>query len=285
MKKIGILVTVLATSSLFNMVSFAGSWEQQTTGEWKYLNDDGQYVTHNWIEGKDGDSYYLDELGTMKVGWFKANNDWYYASDNGSVLKNQWLSYQGDYYYLDSSGKMLTNSTQDGYGIDENGKRYSLTTYEVFENRDGGISIGSYIPEGEYYFYSSSKIFQSFAVNDFSFDTRNTPFLIKLNNGDIFDGIGRLVPRNQVTPDILQPGMFEVGKDIFEGTYILTQSESREGAPRYMIYNTLPSGADASAPENNIVEKGFINKEPVAVTLKNGQVILVANGQGNFVAP
>lgn len=62
MKKIGkaLLMVSLVSSFTFSatMVSLAGTWEQQANGRWKYLNDDGSYVTSCLIDG-----YYLNSDG------------------------------------------------------------------------------------------------------------------------------------------------------------------------------------------------------------------------------
>lgn len=55
-------VTALLTLSM-GMTTFAGTWQAQEDGQWKYQNDDGGFAT-GWIED-DGKSYYLDDNGIM----------------------------------------------------------------------------------------------------------------------------------------------------------------------------------------------------------------------------
>ena len=86
MKKKGIAAAVLAAglSAAAVMPAFAGEWKQDSTGYW-YQNDDGSYPVAVW----------------------------------------QWLDGNGDgiseCYYFYEDGYMASNTTVDGYTVDENG--------------------------------------------------------------------------------------------------------------------------------------------------------------------
>lgn len=56
------MATALLTLSV-GMTAFAGAWQAQENGQWKYQNDDGSYAT-GWIEDS-GKNYYLDANGIM----------------------------------------------------------------------------------------------------------------------------------------------------------------------------------------------------------------------------
>ena len=64
--------------------------------------------------------YYFDGSGVMKTGWQKIDGAWYYFASSGA-MKTGWLDYAGQKYYLQSSGAMATNTTVDGYNIDDVG--------------------------------------------------------------------------------------------------------------------------------------------------------------------
>ena len=86
MKKKGMAAAVLAAglSAAAAMPAFAGQWEKDSTGYW-YQNDDGSYPAAVW----------------------------------------QWLDGNGDgiseCYYFYGDGYMASNTTVDGYTVDENG--------------------------------------------------------------------------------------------------------------------------------------------------------------------
>lgn len=79
------LVTTLLTLSM-GMTAFAGAWQAQETGQWKYQNDDGTYPANTWQ-------------------WIDGNSD--------GIAEN---------YYFDANGNLLVNgTTPDGNTVDVNG--------------------------------------------------------------------------------------------------------------------------------------------------------------------
>ena len=54
------------------------------------------------------------------MGWFKYNNNWYYFGED-CIMKTGWINTDGNWYYLYSNGMLATNTTIDGYSLDENG--------------------------------------------------------------------------------------------------------------------------------------------------------------------
>lgn len=77
--------TALLTLSM-GVTAFAGTWQAQETGQWKYQNDDGTYLANVWQ-------------------WIDGNND--------GISEN---------YYFDTNGVLLVNGiTPDGNTVDSNG--------------------------------------------------------------------------------------------------------------------------------------------------------------------
>lgn len=86
--------------------------------EWYLLRNDGTMET-GWIT-EGGKWYYLQSDGSMKIGWIKSNGNWYYLNIDGT-MKIGWVQDNEKWYYLSDSGEMITNSTINGYKLDENG--------------------------------------------------------------------------------------------------------------------------------------------------------------------
>lgn len=101
MKKKGLLAMIAAMSLTFATAipAFAGTWEQQNNGDWKYYNDNGSTAT-GWVD-YNGSWYYLDASGSMKTGWVKDEGSWYFLYDSGIMAADTWI----DNYYVNSSGK------------------------------------------------------------------------------------------------------------------------------------------------------------------------------------
>ena len=63
MRKVKLFVATALLTLSMGMTAFAGTWQAQENGQWKYQNDDGGYAT-GWVED-NGKSYYLDANGIM----------------------------------------------------------------------------------------------------------------------------------------------------------------------------------------------------------------------------
>ena len=81
-----------------------GSWQQDETGGWRYVLEDGTYPVSTWIE-IDGNTYHMDENGHRAVGWYQENENMYYFNENGELQRN--------------------TTTPDGYTVNEYGIRVS----------------------------------------------------------------------------------------------------------------------------------------------------------------
>ena len=86
---------------------------------WYFFDANGNMLT-GWIEN-NGNKYYLNQPnGDMPVGWALINDKWYYFEESG-LYKKGWIEYNGHWYYLDSNGQMVTNTTIDGFNINQDG--------------------------------------------------------------------------------------------------------------------------------------------------------------------
>ena len=86
---------------------------------WYFFDANGNMLT-GWIEN-NGNKYYLNKPnGDMTVGWALINDKWYYFEESG-LYKKGWIEYNGHWYYLDTNGQMVTNTTIDGYNINQDG--------------------------------------------------------------------------------------------------------------------------------------------------------------------
>lgn len=86
MRKVKLLLATAILTLSMGMTAFAGSWQAQETGTWKYLNDDGTSPANTWQ-------------------WIDGNND--------GIAEN---------YYFDANGNLLVNGTApDGNIVDSNG--------------------------------------------------------------------------------------------------------------------------------------------------------------------
>ncbi len=153
MKKQTKLVATLSTAALlalgFSAVSMAAGWDN-STGSWRYLNNDGSEVVDTW-KSANGNWFYLDETGVMATDKLiedtsGSKTKYYYVDQYGAMVKNTWkavamsdndnteLNAEYWWYYFGSDGKAYTTDadsklskskikTINGlkYGFDEEG--------------------------------------------------------------------------------------------------------------------------------------------------------------------
>ena len=103
MRKQTKLVAALSATALLaigaSAVTFAAGWNN-STGEWQYLDNDGNAVADAWR---------------------KSGDYWFYLGSDGNMAKNEVVQNDNDYYFVNGDGAMVTNqwvsfdeSTEDG---------------------------------------------------------------------------------------------------------------------------------------------------------------------------
>ena len=98
MKKQTKLVATLSTAALlalgFSAVSMAAGWDN-STGAWRYLNNDGTEVVDEW-KSANGNWFYLDSDGVMATDKLIEDESstkgtkYYYVDQYGAMVKNTW---------------------------------------------------------------------------------------------------------------------------------------------------------------------------------------------------
>lgn len=73
-----------------------------------------------WYRDDNSKWHYKRDSGYEVRGWFNYNNNWYYLGED-YTMKTGWVKINGSWYYLYPDGKLATNTTIDGYSLDENG--------------------------------------------------------------------------------------------------------------------------------------------------------------------
>ena len=138
MRKQTKLVAALSATALLaigaSAVTFAAGWNN-STGEWQYLDNDGNAVTDAWR--KSGDYwFYLGSDGNMAKNEVVQNNDdYYFVNGDGAMVTNQWVSFDEStedgndkrWMYFDSTGKAYRDKN-DKLTVSDiktiNGKKY-----------------------------------------------------------------------------------------------------------------------------------------------------------------
>ena len=128
MKKQTKLVATLSTAALlalgFSAVSMAAGWDN-STGAWRYLNNDGTEVVDEW-KSANGNWFYLDSDGVMATDKLIEDESstkgtkYYYVDQYGAMVKNTWKAVAMDddddsnldaeywWYYFGNDGKAYT---------------------------------------------------------------------------------------------------------------------------------------------------------------------------------
>lgn len=81
MKKVKVLLTTGILALSISFTAFAGTWQAQENGQWKYQNDDGSYAT-GWVSDS-GKGYYFDVNGIMLTSTITPD-DFYVGADGAS---------------------------------------------------------------------------------------------------------------------------------------------------------------------------------------------------------
>ena len=139
MRKQTKLVAALSATALLaigaSAVTFAAGWNN-TTGNWQYLDNDGNPVADDWR--KSGDYwFYLGSDGNMATNEVvQKNEDFYYVNQDGAMVTNQWVAFDTvsddsnadhRWMYFGADGKAYRDR-KDGITISDiktiNGKKY-----------------------------------------------------------------------------------------------------------------------------------------------------------------
>lgn len=138
MRKQTKLVAALSATALLaigaSAVTFAAGWNN-STGEWQYLDNEGNAVADAWR--KSGDYwFYLGSDGNMAKNEVVMNNeDYYFVNADGAMVTNQWVSFDETtedgndkrWMYFGADGKAYRDKNSDLKLADIktiNGKKY-----------------------------------------------------------------------------------------------------------------------------------------------------------------
>ena len=133
--------TMIVASVGVTLPSFAEEAWKEEAGGYRYVLDDGSYVTAQWKK-VDGVWYYFNEKGYRQTGWKKIGNKWYYFSLDGRSQYG-WQTIEGKRYYFDPNGVMLTGE------VEIDGMIYTFGSDGVLTG-DGKKGVGSNISFGNY---------------------------------------------------------------------------------------------------------------------------------------
>lgn len=250
MKNLKIMGAFVLLFSSLSFASFAGEWKQDNSG-WKYQEDSGSYISKSWKE---------------------INNKWYYFNEGGYMLSDTTTP---DGYIVNKSGEWVENNNNN-----------FAAKYEFDEIGDW-VSEGK-IPEGEYIYYPKEKMNNPIINGSSSFES-NTFNYIKIYKNDKLNP-GAYVPvKDTAQLDISGEGVFLVGKDIKEGTYVLTKKlidSASVNVSKCKVFKSIPSSKDKEDSNTNLDQDLFVRMSTSnVVTVKNGQYIQLINCSANFVRP
>lgn len=168
-----------------------------------YIEDDGT-VAVGWKQFSDK-WYYFDENGVMQTGWQQIKYSWYYFDKYGE-MKQGWIEDNGDKYYLYESGNMAIGKKYiDGnwYRFGQSGKllvgRYYNDGKICYSNKDGVMISDKWISinGNDYYVKTDS----SLAVGKTIID----------NKLEIFDESGKHIGTEDLDKDYLFVKQLDVG--------------------------------------------------------------------------
>ena len=148
MKKQTKLFSTLSAAALLTIgvsaVSMAAGWDN-STGVWRYLNNDGTEVTDTW-KSANGNWFYLDSDGVMATNQLIEDNNnsttrYYYVDQYGAMVKNTWKAVARDdgdddlnaeywWYYFGADGKAYTTKNEGNLTVSKlktiDGKKYAF---------------------------------------------------------------------------------------------------------------------------------------------------------------
>jgi hypothetical protein len=112
-------VTVEKASSIPEAETIKQGWSK-VADKW-YLIDKTGEPERGWQKDEKGWVYLSPKDGAMQTKWVKDGGKWYFMKDNG-YMATGWIKDGDNWYYLDSSGAMLSNTTVEGYTLNESGE-------------------------------------------------------------------------------------------------------------------------------------------------------------------
>lgn len=98
------VVTATIITALFASEPVLASqegWVENPDGTWSYMHN-GTFFKHTWLQLNGQNWFYFKEDGTMATGWIK--------------------DVSGKWFYLYSNGEMASNTTIDGYKLNNSGE-------------------------------------------------------------------------------------------------------------------------------------------------------------------
>lgn len=116
MKKAKVLLVTMAFMAGMSITSFAGEWKQDTTGWW-YQNDDGSFPNNTW-KNLDGKTYLFGSDGYMRTGWIlTVDGNWYYLNATGEMRLED-LTENDITYHFDSNGRCTNPNGSSSFNND-----------------------------------------------------------------------------------------------------------------------------------------------------------------------
>ena len=112
-----------------------------SNGKEYYVGEDGQLVRSYWVDGTNGEHYFVNSSGAKITNDWRlttpydddsADEEWYYFKADGKMATNTKITYKGKTYFFDAEGKMLTGwVTADGTQVanEENSINKDYTYY------------------------------------------------------------------------------------------------------------------------------------------------------------
>lgn len=120
------------------------SWAK-VNDKW-YLFDSNAKMLTGW-QNKNGRYYFMDQSGAMQTGWLQNGGKWYYLNTDPTgqegMMMTGWIQVNGQAYYLDGSGVMVEGWYKVGdswyYFWPKSGNKATNTTIEGFYVDNNGI--------------------------------------------------------------------------------------------------------------------------------------------------
>lgn len=149
---------------------YAGTWseimnttetgEQIASGDWIYLDKDGNRTINDWAKDSVGQWYYLGNDGLMvRNKKIEDNGEYYYFNDSGVMVKNQWVQLEReDDSFGDGLSESLTDGLTDYYYFGDTGKAY--------RNKSGEKACIKEINEKKYVFDEEGRVLYGWITED-----------------------------------------------------------------------------------------------------------------------